>query len=232
MPRVPLAAVIPSAAPISCHYSEKMSEDPYKRVAGFYDRLFEPMNRGLRVLGFRMFMPRRGGAVLDVGCGTGLHLEMYQRYGCKLYGIDTSQSMLEVAEARLGESAELRLADATQMPFESGFFDLAICMLALHEMDESVRSKVISEIKRVMKRDGRILFIDFHPGRPRSFDGWRSKLVILLSEIAAGRRHFRNYRHFMSIGGLRHLIEESKLTIEKEKIVGDDTMALYLLRAS
>jgi ubiquinone/menaquinone biosynthesis C-methylase UbiE len=207
-----------------------MNEDPYKRVAGFYDRLFEPMNRGLRVLGFRMFMPPRGGAVLDVGCGTGSHLEMYQRYGCRLHGIDTSQSMLELAKARLGESAELRLADATHMPYEARFFDLVICMLALHEMDDGVRSEVIGEIKRVIKRDGRILFVDFHPGRPRSFDGWRSKLVILLSEVAAGRRHFHNYRHFISVGGLLHLIEESQLSIEKEKIVGDDTMALYLLR--
>ena len=209
-----------------------MSEDPYKRIAGFYDRLFEPMNRGLRVLGFRMIMPQRGGAVLDVGCGTGLHLEMHQRYGCKLYGIDTSPSMLEIAKARLGESAELRLADATQMPYEAGSFDSVICMLALHEMDERMRSEVIGEIKRVVKRDGRILLIDFHAGSPRPLKGWLSKLVIVLSEVAAGRRHFRNYRHFMSIGGLPHLIEESKLSIEKEKIVGDDTMALYLLRPS
>jgi len=209
-----------------------MSEDPYKRIADFYDRLFEPMNRGLRVLGFRMIMPQRGGAVLDVGCGTGLHLEMYQRYGCKLYGIDTSPSMLEIAKARLGESAELRLADATQMPYEAGSFDSVICMLALHEMDERMRSEVIGEIKRVVKRDGRILLIDFHAGSPRPLKGWLSKLVIVLSEVAAGRRHFRNYRHFMSIGGLPRLIEESKLSIEKEKIVGDDTMALYLLRPS
>ncbi|MCX6028178.1 MAG: class I SAM-dependent methyltransferase [Chloroflexi bacterium] len=179
-----------------------------------------------------MFIPPRGAAVLDVGCGTGIHLEMYQRYGCKLYGIDTSQSMLELARARLGESAVLRLADATQMPYEAGFFDLVICMLALHEMDERVRRKVIGEIKRVIKRDGRILFIDFHAGSPRPLKGWLSKSVILLSEVAAGRRHFRNYRHFMSIGGLPHLFEESKLSIEKEKIVGDDTLALYLLRAS
>ena len=209
-----------------------MSEDPYKRIADFYDRLFEPMNRGLRVLGFRMIMPQRGGAVLDVGCGTGLHLEMYQRYGCKLYGIDTSPSMLEIAKARLGESAELRLADATQMPYEAGSFDSVICMLALHEMDERMRSEVIGEIKRVVKRDGRILLVDFHAGSPRPLKGWLSKLVIVLSEVAAGRRHFRNYRHFMSIGGLPRLIEESKLSIEKEKIVGDDTMALYLLRPS
>ena len=208
-----------------------MTKDPYKRVVRIYDRLFEPMNRGLRVLGFRMFVPRRGAAVLDVGCGTGIHLEMYQRYGCKLYGIDMSQSMLELAKARLGESAELRLADATHMPYEAGFFDLVICMLALHEMDGGMRGKVVGEIRRVLKRDGRILFIDFHAGNPRPIKGWLSRLVILVSEVAAGRRHFRNYRHFMFIGGLPHLIEERALSIEKEKIVGDDTLALYLLRA-
>ena len=31
---------------------------------------------------------------LDVGCGTGAHLEMYQRYGGSLYGMDTSPTML------------------------------------------------------------------------------------------------------------------------------------------
>ena len=39
-------------------------------------------------------------------------------------------------------------------------------------------------------------------------------------------------RHFMSIGGLPHLIEDRKLSIEKEKLVGDNTLALYLLRAT
>lgn len=208
-----------------------MSADPYKRVAGFYDRLFEPINHGLRVLGIRMFIPPKGGAVLDVGCGTGQHLEMYQRFRCRLYGIDTSQSMLEVARTRLGASADLRWADATTMPYQADFFDLVICMLALHEMDEQIRRSVIAEIKRVVKSEGRILFIDFHAGSPRPFKGWFSKLVILVSEIGAGRRHFRNYRHFMSIGGLPSLIEQGRLSIEKEKIVGEDTLALYLLRA-
>lgn len=208
-----------------------MIEDPYRRVAGLYDRLFEPMNRGLRVLGFRMFIPPRGGAVLDVGCGTGLHLEMYQKYDCSLYGIDTSPSMLEQARLRLGESADLRLADATQMPYEDNFFDLTLCMLALHEMDEIVRSEVLAQIARVTKHDGHILLIDFHAGKPHPLKGWFSKLVILLSEVAAGRRHFRNYRHFMSIGGLPALIADSQLAIEKEKIVGENTLALYLLHA-
>ncbi|MEN8227767.1 MAG: methyltransferase domain-containing protein [Bacteroidota bacterium] len=207
-----------------------MSKDPYRRVAGLYDRVFEQMNKGLRVLGIRMFIPPQGGSILDVGCGTGVHLDIYQRYGCKLYGIDTSQSMLELARDRLGESAELSQVDATKMPYESASFDLVLCMLVLHEMDDEVRTRVLSEMKRVIKSDGRLLLIDFHAGKPRSFKGWYYKLVILLSEIIAGRRHFRNYRHFMSIGGLPTLIEKSQFEIEKRRIVGGDTLALYLLR--
>lgn len=208
-----------------------MNEDPYRRVAGIYDRIFEPMNKGLRVLGYRMFPPPRGGSILDVGCGTGVYLEMYRKSGCKLYGIDTSSSMLEVARARLGENADLRKANATKMPYETDFFDLVLCMLTLHEMDDRDRSGVFGEIKRVAKQDGRILLIDFHAGKPRPMRGWLLKAVILLSEFAAGRRHFRSYRHFMSIGGLPSLIDTGRLQVEKRRIVGDGNMALYLLSA-
>ncbi len=211
---------------------ERMKKDPYRRVAGIYDRIFEPMNKGLRVVGFRMYPPPQGGSVLDVGCGTGVHLEMYRRFGCRLYGIDTSSSMLEVARARLGANADLRKADATKMPYETDFFDLVLCMLTLHEMDDCVRSGVLGEIKRVVKQDGRILLIDFHAGRPRPLRGWLLKAVILLSEFAAGSRHFRSYRHFMSIGGLPSLIDRIHLKVEKKRIVGSGNMALYLISAN
>lgn len=207
-----------------------MNEDPYKLVAGLYDRIFEPMNRGLRVLGFRMFLPPRGGSVLDVGCGTGVHLEMYQKFGCRLHGIDSSSSMLEVARARLGEDADLRKADAKEMPFDAGSFDLVICMLVLHEMDDGVRTDVLDEIKRVVKPTGRVLLIDFHNGRPHPLRGWLFRAIILLSEIAAGRRHFRCYRRFMKIGGLPTIVGRSQLNVEKNRIVGEGNMALYLLR--
>jgi ubiquinone/menaquinone biosynthesis C-methylase UbiE len=178
-----------------------------------------------------MFPPYQEMSILDVGCGTGIHLEMYRKFGCKLFGIDTSPAMLQMARARLDDSADLRLGDATQMPYDDQLFDLVLCMLALHEMDAKDRGMVISEIRRVLKIDGRILFIDFHAGKPRPIKGWLTKFVILLSELGAGRRHFRNYRHFISIGGMPSLIAASKLVVEKEKVVGGDTLALHLLRA-
>jgi ubiquinone/menaquinone biosynthesis C-methylase UbiE len=208
-----------------------MNRDEYRRVAGFYDRLFEPMNRGLRLLGLRMFKARKSMKVLDIGCGTGTHLEIYKRSRCELYGIDTSPSMLEIARNRLGEDAHLSLDDATHMPFEDRTFDLVLTTLVLHEMDQSTRLATIAEMKRVLKTGGRILWIDFHAGKARFPKGWMPKMVILLSELAAGRRHFRNYRHFVSIGGLPALVETSELEIESQKVVGEGTMALLLLRA-
>lgn len=204
--------------------------DPYRRIAGLYERLFESVNKGLRILGVRLYLPPKGGSILDVGCGTGIHLETYNRRECKLYGIDTSPSMLKVARERLGDKAELTEADASEMPYGSDFFDLILCMLVLHEMDDKVRSSVLGEMKRVVKDDGRILLIDYHAGRPSKLKGRFSKLLIVLTEIAAGRRHFRNYRHFNSIGGLPALIDRGQLVTDKKRIVGNDTMALYLVR--
>ena len=59
-------------------------KDAYRNIAWIYDRLFENLNRGLRLAGIRMFRPSKGMNVLDVGCGTGTHLELYQRYKCNL----------------------------------------------------------------------------------------------------------------------------------------------------
>jgi len=56
-----------------------MKADPYEKIARMYDRLFESLNRDLRAIGIKMFFPREGRTVLDVGCGTGVHLEKVQK---------------------------------------------------------------------------------------------------------------------------------------------------------
>ncbi len=207
-----------------------MKDDPYRSIARWYDKLFEPINRGLRILGLRLFLPKEGMAILDVGCGTGLYLELYRKYRCAMYGIDSSPSMLEIAKKRLGNSAKLHLGDASGMPYGDRSFDLVIAMLALHEMNHVTRSSVIREMKRVLKDSGHLLFIDFHPGPIRPLQGWITKLIITVSEIAAGGEHFRNYRQFMSTKGLPTLITEHGLVIDKQRIVSGGALALFLLK--
>lgn len=206
-----------------------MRQDPYRSLVRWYDTLFEPLNRGLRVLGLRLFLPTKVTTILDVGCGTGLYLEMVQRYQCALYGIDRSPAMLGVARKRLGAEAHLHLGDAAGMPYADGSFDLVTAMLALHEMNPATRSAVIGEMKRVLKPSGSMLLIDFHPGPIRPLKGWLTKSTIFVAEVAAGREHFRNYRQFMAIKGLPTLITQHTLAVRKQKIVGGGTLALFLL---
>ena len=202
--------------------------DPYTNVAGKYDRIFENMNKGLRVAGLRMFRPSKGMDILDVGCGTGSHLELYRRYECNLFGIDISPSMLAVARARLGGSARLDLGDAANLPYEDRRFDFILSMLTLHEMMPGTRSKVLSEMKRVVKGQGHILLIDFHTGPYQPGKGWMSKLVILVSEFAAGWENFKNYRHFMVSGGLPKLAALNGLRVVKQSILAGGTITLCL----
>ena len=203
--------------------------DPYRNYAGIYDRLFDSMNKGLKLVGIRMFRPAKGMSILDVGCGTGSHLELYQRYKCNLYGIDMSPSMLNVARERLGDTAQLELGDATDMPYENKKFDLVISMLTLHEMSPETRSAVLNEVKRVLKDDGRLLLIDFHLGPYRPLQGWISKTIIFFSELAAGREHFKNYRQFIATKGLSTLISQHQMNTEKQSILAGGTFAICLV---
>ena len=205
-------------------------KDSYHFVARFYDRIFDSMNKGLKLVGIRMFRPKPDMCILDVGCGTGSHLELYQRYHCNLYGLDLSPSMLSVARERLGVAAQLDLGDAAAMPYEDGQFDFAIATLVIHEMHPETRRQVLNEIKRVLKIDGRLLLIDYHPGPYQPLQGWISKTTIFIAELAAGWRHFRNYRNFITQGGLSGLVDQHNLRVEKQRVLAGGTLAVYLIQ--
>ena len=166
-----------------------------------------------------MYPPKEGMVVLDVGCGTGTFLTLYNEAGCSVYGVDSSPSMLEEAKKKLGGNAELILGSASETQFPDKFFDLVTCALAIHEMPRKTRSQVLREMIRVLKQEGRILLIDYHPG-PISFPkGWIYKAVTFYFELVAGREHFKNYRDFFASNGIPGLIASFNLTVENTKII-------------
>jgi len=205
-------------------------KDSYQKYATRYDAFVEPFIAALRRIGLKMSSPQEGMLVLDVGCGTGSSLHLYHAAGCRVYGIDASSSMLAIARNKLGPRASLQLGDASQMPFADGRFDLVVAMFILHEMPAEIRPLVMSETLRILKREGRILIIDYHWARTDFPAGWFYKTVILFFEIAAGRQHFKNYRDFIAKKGLAELITSQKLALEKNKIVTGGNIGLYLLR--
>ena len=207
-----------------------MGNDPYEKTAKYYDFFVEPFTKGLRHYGARFYTPQKGMHVLDVGFGTGNTLKMYYDEGCNVYGIDSSSAMLEEAKNKLFDKADLRLGSANNMKFPSESFDLVTSMLSFHEMPNEIRTEVLKEMARVVKKEGRILLIDYHPGSIHPKNGWIYKIIIYFFEIAAGFEHYRNFRNFLRKNGIQSLIKSSRLEVEKMRIIGGGNFGFYLLK--
>jgi len=207
-----------------------MKEDPYRIIAKAYDWLYEPSASILRRIGLQVFPPRENISILDVGCGTGTQLALYNKAGCKLFGVDTSPAMLEKARCKLGETAELRLEDASHMPFPNQTFDLVTMVLVLHEMPALLRPSILSECKRVVKAEGRVLLIDFNFG-PYPFPmGYVWRMLRRFFEITSGREHYAHYRDFKARGGLEPLIAEAHFSVDKRVTSEHKVAVVYLLQ--
>lgn len=204
--------------------------DPYRRIARIYDAVVEPFNGALRRYVLKVVRPEPGTRVLEVGCGTGTNLGLFSAAGCRVSGIDLSPSMIGIAKEKLGKEADLRLGDASDMPFSNGSFDLVVAFLTLHEMPTEVRNPVIREMTRVTAPAGRMLFIDYHPGPFRFPKGWFYRSIIYSIEFGAGWEHFQNHRDFLDRRGLPILIEEHDLRIDKEKILAGGNIQVVVTR--
>ena len=207
-----------------------MKQDPYRTLAKLYDRLCEPSANLLRKIGLQVFPPRENISILDMGCGTGTQLALYRKPGCRLFGVDTSEAMLAAAHRKLGENAELQQEDASSLGFPDRMFDLVTMVLVLHEMPAALRPAVLSECRRVVKADGRVLIIDFNFG-PYPFPmGYIWRLVRRFFELISGRDHYANYLDFKKRGGLEPLISEARFLVDKKVTSEHKVAAVYLLQ--
>ena len=201
--------------------------DSYGRIARYYDAVLEPLNAPLRRTAVAFHPPTPGMRVLDVGCGTGAHLDAYVASGAVCTGIDMSPAMLTVARERLGGSATLDIGDATNLPYADACFDLVFTAMFLHELDRGIRTTVLDEMVRVTHPEGRMLVIDYRMG-PLRWQGRAWRAVSTVAERIAGERHYRNWRAYLAEGGMATMVPETA-TIERDKIVAGGNLALWLL---
>lgn len=94
-----------------------------------------------------------GSKVLDVGCNSGEFLKLLQDgKNCTAVGVDVSEPVLELAR---GKGLNVVNADAENLPFEDGAFDVVILREVLVHLHDPV--KALKEIRRVLKPTGFLL---------------------------------------------------------------------------
>ncbi|MBL4819116.1 MAG: 3-demethylubiquinone-9 3-O-methyltransferase [Deltaproteobacteria bacterium] len=109
---------------------------------------------------FDRFIPNwTGMKILDVGCGGGFASEILAEKGAIVSGIDQSEKLIEVAKQHASDNGleiNYQQGVAESLPYGDQSFDAVFCVDVLEHVNSV--DATISEISRVLKPTGRLLF--------------------------------------------------------------------------
>ncbi|CZF79276.1 Malonyl-[acyl-carrier protein] O-methyltransferase [Grimontia celer] len=134
---------------------KKAIKDAFSRAAKTYDSSAAFQRRVGHLL-MEMNTDWQDKTVIDLGCGTGYFTKQMLALGADMVALDLSDKMLEQAKVRCGDSVNYISADAESLPLADNSVDVAFSSLALQWCHDL--SVPISELKRVVKPGGKILF--------------------------------------------------------------------------
>lgn len=140
---------------------------------------------------------KKGISILDIGFGTGFPLiELSQRFGdtSRIYGVDIWTEAVKLAHKKIEvlEIANIQILEesATKISIEDDSIDLITSNLGVNNFDE--KDKVYSEIRRILKPDGKLCITTNPIG---TFDELFTLFDKTLEEMGLenGRRELKNY---------------------------------------
>ncbi len=154
--------------------------------------------------------------LLDIGCGSGRNFLKGKKY----IGIDFSREMLLLAKQnakKKGSKTHLILADMSALPLKNGIFGDVLFVAVLHVSKK--RKHALSELKRVMKRNGRALVTVWNKDQKRFAKAGKA---VHVPWKVGNKRHLRYYYmfkedEFRKLLGAYFEVER----IESGKITGD-----------
>lgn len=143
----------------------------------------------------RVFGGRRDLRILDAGCGTGGDALFLRRYGT-VVGLDLATEALTLARGRI--PGRLVRGSVLQLPFADHSFDLVTSFDVLYHRAVIDERQALAEVRRVLRRDGRLLI------RLPAYEWLRS-------------RHDRQVhtRHRYTAGEVARLLRENGFTVEQ-----------------
>lgn len=142
-----------------------LTKSVFAKLAPFYDLAVSPFNfiRD-KVVNFTNI--NDGGKVLDVATGTGKQAFAFVKKGLDVTGVDISEDMLkEAIKKKRNQKVTFHYMDATNLSFKDNTFDVTTISFALHDMPQSIRVKVLRQMNRVTKTDGKIIIVDYSAPR-------------------------------------------------------------------
>jgi len=173
-----------------------------------------------------------GALVLDLCCGTGEQVLEFGRNGITATGIDINSKMLKTAlknraKSKL-ENVSFQQADATNLPFQDCHFDCVSISFGLHDKGKTTCEKIVSEMKRVVKQNGILIFVDFQVPLPVNISG----LVVRVIEFIVGGDHYHNFKEYLRSGGIESLLNtKTSQVVARVLIKNRIAMAMRIVKS-
>src|ERR1041385_4606256 len=128
---------------------------PMSEKAPIYENWMHPIR----------WVPGDAGSLLDIGCNVGELLTYCRAFYPKmrLCGVDVNRAAVDKARRNLPD-AELHAAGVEELPFLNDSFDCVTCIEVLEHIPANSRRPALAEMRRVLRRGGRLVLRVPHAG--------------------------------------------------------------------
>lgn len=152
----------------------------------------------------RRVVPAAKGRVLEIGVGSGLNFRFYPNETKQVIGLDPSPKLLSMARSAIDgatQPIELVEGSAEALPLEDESIDTIVSTWTLCSIPDVKRG--LEEARRVLRPDGRFLFIEHGRAPEANVSRWQSRLTPIWTRFAGGCHLDRPIDQLIEASGLR-----------------------------
>ena len=139
-------------------------------------------------------VPSASGVILEIGVGSGVNIPYYSSSNVKkLIGLDLQQDNWDQAykiAKKSNISIDLLQGDGEELPIPNNSIDTVLITYTMCTIPNVQRS--LAEIKRVLKREGKLLFCEHGLAPDKNVQKWQNKLNPIWKKCLGGCNLNRN----------------------------------------
>jgi|TARA_B110001454_G_scaffold191123_1_gene190631 ubiquinone/menaquinone biosynthesis C-methylase UbiE len=133
-------------------------------------------------------IPLACGRVLEIGMGSGLNLEYYNKSSVsEVFAVEPDSTLLEKAKKRAHQNnidLNIQKLQAELMPFENSTFDTVVSTYTMCSIGKL--ENALEEVKRVLKKDGSFIFSEHGKSPDKNIYKWQRRLNPIQKRIGGG----------------------------------------------
>jgi len=184
---------------------------------GIYERwllppLLDLVMRNEEATRFRLkTIPAARGRVLEIGSGSGLNLPFYGAAVTRLFALDPSRPLLNMAGRKrppAGFPVEFLELSAEEIPLQSRSIDTVVTTWTLCTVPDA--AKALHEARRVLKPGGTLLFAEHGLAPDPAVERWQRRINPLWHRVAGGCNLDRPIDHLIREAGFEILELENE----------------------